>query len=95
MPRFFFHVRDRHLTFFDNQGSELLNLDTALAEASACAQAIVEESQQRGVVEPDRWFEIVDEAGVALATVRFRDFLRRSFQNWRASRPATRNMQAA
>ena len=75
MPRFFFHVRDRHLTIFDNEGSELPDLDAALAEAAAATRAIVADGQRRGVVEPDRWLEIMDEAGAVLAEVRFRNFL--------------------
>ena len=75
MPRFFFHVRDRHLTIFDNEGSELPDLDAAMSEAAVAARSIVADSQQRGLIEPDRWFEIVDEAGTVLAKVRFRDFL--------------------
>ena len=75
MPRFFFHVRDRHLTIFDNEGLELPDLDAAMTEAAVAARAIVADGQQRGVVEPDRWFEIVDETGVVLTEVRFRDCL--------------------
>jgi hypothetical protein len=75
MPRFFFHVRDRNLTIFDTEGSELPDLDVALVAAAANAREIIADGWQHGRIEPDRWFEIVDDSGVVLAEVHFRDFL--------------------
>ena len=75
MPRYFFHVRDYHLTIFDSVGVDLPDLDAALGKAAALASGLAAEGALRGVFMPNRWFEITDEAGAVVTEVQFRQLL--------------------
>lgn len=75
MPRYFFHVRDYHLTIYDSVGDDLPDLEAALGKAAAFARGLVAEGALRGAPLPNRWFEITDEAGIVVTEVQFRHLL--------------------
>jgi hypothetical protein len=78
VPRFFFNIRDADQTFYDPEGTELAALDAARHEALMDARWMLAEELRAGGVTLERQFEITDEAGQVLATVRFRDVVSQS-----------------
>lgn len=77
MPIFHFNARDGGDLFTDQDGSDLPDLESARAEADAAACQAVAERIRAGKP-AGRWaFEITDETGQVLATVRFRDVAER------------------
>jgi hypothetical protein len=75
VPRFFFNIHDGDQTFCDPEGTELADLDAARHEALMDARWMLAEGLRTGRVVLARHFEITDEAGQVLATVRFRDVM--------------------
>lgn len=75
MPRFFFNIHDGDQILGDLEGTELATLDAARHEALVDARWILAEELRADGVTLERQFEITDEAGQILATVRFQDAL--------------------
>lgn len=71
MPRYYFHVFDDEETF-DEEGSELPDLEAAREYAKDNARALVCESVKKGHLNLDHRIEIEDEAGQRVALT-FRD----------------------
>ncbi len=76
MPRYFLHVRDGNDWVEDEEGSELPDLDVALAEAQHAVRGIVTEKVRAGEVLNRGAIEITDGDGSILALVAFTDALK-------------------
>lgn len=76
MPRFYFNIVDGTKVIEDPDGSELPDLDTAVAEALQSARHLLADKVRAGDVIDGQKFEIRDDEGALLATVRFRDAIR-------------------
>ena len=75
MPTCFFHVRDGGLLLEDKDGTDLPDLDAAVAEARASAREIAADSLRSDEVIDGRTIEITDDTQAVLATVLIRDVL--------------------
>jgi hypothetical protein len=74
--RYFFHYHDDHRHFTDDEGTELADLDGAIAEGRSSARELL--GTERAESDPtyiDGKFEITDQEGLLLATVLFREQL--------------------
>lgn len=72
MPMYFFNVRRRSEVISDPEGQELPDLDAALTEAIEGARDLAADSVRSGEsLDLTDCFEITDDAGQLLATVRF------------------------
>ena len=76
MPRYFLHLRADGRLIEDPDGSLLANLEEAHLEAVHGARDILAEQLRCGVPLNGQQFEICDEAGTLVDTVRFRDVFR-------------------
>jgi hypothetical protein len=72
MPLFFFHVFDEDATF-DPEGRELAGVDAAREVALREARLLICDSVMKGRVELRHRIEVHDEAGNAVAAVRYGD----------------------
>lgn len=75
MQTFYFHVRDGDLLFEDPYGSDLPDLEAALAKALDAAREALIEAMRTGRAVYERRFEITNEAGRVLASIGTRDVL--------------------
>jgi hypothetical protein len=75
MPRFYFNVRDGETVYLDNEGTELDDLEAAVAEAHKDILYIYNEMLLPGAFDGQR-IEVVDEQGQVVATVAFADVVR-------------------
>jgi len=74
MPQFFFHVRDGVPFIPDPDGSCLLDVAAAQAEAILCARELMSQSIIRdGRLGIERCSEITDDEGNTVAMVPFRE----------------------
>jgi len=74
MPGFFLHVRDGVSFIPDPDGSCLLDVAAARAEAILCARGLMSQSIIRdGHPGTERCFEITDDEGNTVAMVPFRE----------------------
>ena len=73
MPRFFFHIRDRARWITDDEGMELPDLKAAVHEMKLEIADMKEEAARNGEDIFHQIMEIVDEDGLLLASVPFRD----------------------
>lgn len=78
MPRFYFHIVDGATVIEDPDGSDLPDLESALAEALQSARHLLADKVRAGDIVDGQRFEIRDEAGALLATLPFRDAIRLS-----------------
>jgi len=76
MPRFYLHIVDRATIIEDPDGSELPDLEAAIAEALQSARHLLADKVRAGDVVDGQKFEIRDSHGILLATVPFRDAIR-------------------
>jgi hypothetical protein len=74
MPRYFFHLRNRHETI-DEEGSEFADEDAARKEALASARELLADAIRRGRNFPPEQIVIADASGHELATVNLKDVL--------------------
>jgi hypothetical protein len=80
MPRFYFNIHRRGRAIADFEGVELPDIDAAIEEAQAAAREMIAEG-----VKANRplvlgyAFEIADEAGTVLRTVKFTESLHNDF----------------
>ena len=70
MPRYFFHVHDDDVTV-DNEGLELPDRESAIAEAMRGARSLACEQVLHGVLDLRSRIIVADAAGTELATVTF------------------------
>jgi hypothetical protein len=75
---FFFNIRSSYGDDLDKEGIDLPSLDSARSEARRSAQEMVAEMVLQEKHIDGMRFEITDETGVIVATVRFRDVIRLS-----------------
>lgn len=76
MQKFFLHLRDGSDILSDTDGYLVAGLDAAVVEAIASARWLMSDQLRAGHgATLDRQFEITDEVGQILATVRFWDAL--------------------
>jgi hypothetical protein len=81
MPKLFFNMRIDGVLVLDDDGTEFADLDAAVAEARAAALDLIAariRDNDPSVLE--NAFEITDEQGVVLRTVKFTEGLRQEFQ---------------
>jgi hypothetical protein len=75
MPMFYFHIRQGDVLVEDPDGSELADLNAALAEATYDIRDLIAERIKAGtIVEPWK-VEVVDANGAVLADVLFHDVI--------------------
>jgi hypothetical protein len=75
MSRFYFHIRDGEGLVPDEEGMDLLDLEAAKNEAVISAREIMANNLRSGRPLNGQWFEIVNEAGDIVATVKFKDVI--------------------
>jgi hypothetical protein len=63
MPRFYFHVRDGNDLIEDEEGNDLPDLDSALAEAEAAAREIMADRLRQGRPSVSPMIEVRDHTG--------------------------------
>ncbi|MBB3594802.1 hypothetical protein FHX08_005212 [Rhizobium sp. BK529] len=73
--RYFFHIRDGEDLILDQEGSDCASLAAAIEEAKADARELMAERLRSGRELDGQSFEIVDDAGLLAAVVRFKDAL--------------------
>ena len=73
MPVYYFHVRDGELLLEDKDGTNLPNMDAALAEARASAREIAADSLKANEAIDSRKIEIVDGEGKVVGTISIRE----------------------
>jgi hypothetical protein len=76
MPRFYFHIISGDTVIEDPDGSELPDLDTAMAEALQSARHLLADKVRNGEIVDGQRFEIRDDRGNLLATLAFKDAIR-------------------
>ncbi len=72
MPRYFFHVYD-DIIAHDEEGAELPNVAAARLNALVGARELIAEQVKRGYFVLSHWIDVVDEEGITVLTVTFRD----------------------
>ena len=77
MPIYYFHVRDGALLLDDNVGTDLPNLDAAIAEARASAREIAADSLKANEAIDGRKIEIADGEGKVLGAIPIREVVDR------------------
>ena len=71
MPRYFFHLHN-DVDAFDEEGTELPDLEAAMAHANKQARAtFAETAKDEGRVALSHRIDIADESGAIVGTVRF------------------------
>ncbi|GHC78715.1 DUF6894 family protein [Limoniibacter endophyticus] len=78
MPRYFFHIRDGDTLQYDLEGADAHTLDEAEQEARLAAREILAEKILAGDVIEGQSFEITNEHGTVLRTVKFLSEMRLS-----------------
>jgi len=73
--RFYFHLRDGDTVELDREGMDLADIAEARREATAAAREQMIEKLRGGVLRLTPQFEIADEAGQYIETIRFADAL--------------------
>jgi hypothetical protein len=76
MIRLYFHVRHGDRLSKDPEGAEFRDLETARAEAVRSARELLSQRVLNGEEIDGQAFELTDEDGAIVDTVRFRDVLR-------------------
>ncbi len=71
--RFYFHLRDGDVVELDREGTDLADLAAARREATAAAREQMSEKLRDGVLRLTPQFEIADEAGQFVDTIKFAD----------------------
>ena len=71
MPLFYCHLRSSGEYVVDREGSEFPDLDSAYAEAISGARCILSGDIRAGRLDLTHCFELLNEAGEHLLTVRF------------------------
>jgi hypothetical protein len=78
MPHYYFHLRTDGNLVRDEDGEDLQNLETARYEAIEAAREIMSEEVLKGKAPSNgRQFEIADEAGETVLTLRFAEAVSR------------------
>jgi hypothetical protein len=72
VPRYFFHVYD-DIIAHDEEGAELPNVAAARLNALVGARELIAEQVKRGYFVLSHWIDVVDEEGITVLTVTFRD----------------------
>ena len=79
MPVYYFHIRKSQEVIPDEEGVELLDLDTAREEALISASEIMEDQMRFGLpVDLNDKIEIADAEGRVIASVTFGDAIPRN-----------------
>ncbi|MBB3444167.1 hypothetical protein [Rhizobium sp. BK379] len=73
---FFFNIRSKNVEDVDQDGMDLPSLEAARSEARRSAREMVAEMILQEEHIDGMRFEITDEAGRLVATIRFRDVIR-------------------
>lgn len=76
MIRLYFHIREGDLLSKDPEGAEFQDVETALAEAVRSARELLSQRVLNGEEIDGQSFELTDESGSVVDTVKFRDVLR-------------------
>jgi len=76
MPRFYFHIRDHDGLRKDPEGAEYASLEQARDEAVRSARELLGQRVARGDVVDGDAFELTNEDGTVVDTVKFKDLLR-------------------
>ncbi|GGG05945.1 MULTISPECIES: DUF6894 family protein [Rhizobium] len=76
MIRFYFHIREGDRLFKDPEGAEFQNVETARAEAVRSARELLSQRVLNGEEIDGQSFELTDDSGAVVDTVKFRDVLR-------------------
>jgi len=72
VPRYFFHVYD-DIIAHDEEGAELPSVEAARLNALVGARELICEQVKHGYFVLSHWIDVVDEQGVKVLTVSFRD----------------------
>ena len=76
MPRYYFHIRTGSELIRDPDGSELPDLEAAVAEARQEARGLLADLLKRGEIVDGQVFEISDETGEVLERLALRSVMR-------------------
>ena len=76
MPRYYFHIRCHDELIQDHEGVELAGEHEAKDEAIKAAREMLAERILKGEAVDGHEFDVRNEAGVELFSIRFRDVLR-------------------
>lgn len=76
MIRLYFNIRDGDRLSRDPEGAEFLDVETARAEAVRSARELLSQRVLNGEEIDGQSFELTDESGAVVDTVKFRDVLR-------------------
>jgi hypothetical protein len=74
MPRYFLHIGGQGLRQEDRRGRELPGFDQVRGEARRIANEILADAGESGV-DPNTHFNVTDETGATVLTLRFFDAL--------------------
>ena len=73
MPLYFFHLRDGPDSLIDDEGLEVDGPDDARQIALVQARDIISHEAMKGTINLRQRIEVVDSAGISVATVSFSD----------------------
>jgi len=76
MPRYYFHIRRHEDVIEDREGVELPSDREAMDEAIKAAREMLSERILKGETVDGDEFDVRDETGTELFSIRFRDVLR-------------------
>ena len=86
MARFYLNLRQADELVSDQEGSDLVDVDAAKAEAIAAAREVGADNLRHASLSIKRTFEIVDDGGALVAVVVFANILTGLYQNQTPSR---------
>lgn len=75
MIRLYFHIREGDRLSKDPEGAEFQDVETARAEAVRSARELLSQRVLNGEVIDGQSFDLTDESGAVVDTVKFRDVL--------------------
>jgi hypothetical protein len=74
--RYYFHIRDAKGVIYDEEGTELPDIEAARREARASARDLLGDSLDRHATAESRYLEIADENGSVIETMSVRDIIK-------------------